>query len=76
MSSQRVFTFEEQWLLEPEFMRIFEGNWKKIVGRCHDKSYSMDVWHGCLSLTRQYLREWNANKVRENSKLRLKLPKD
>jgi hypothetical protein len=26
MSSQRVFTFEEQWLLEPEFMRIFEGN--------------------------------------------------
>jgi hypothetical protein len=37
-------------------MKIFEGNWKKIVGRCHDKSYSMDVWHDCLSLTRQYLR--------------------
>jgi hypothetical protein len=28
-------------------------------------SYSMDIWHGCLSLTRQYLRGWNANKVSE-----------
>jgi hypothetical protein len=23
----------------------------------------MDIWHGCLSLTRQYLRGWNANRL-------------
>jgi hypothetical protein len=30
--------------------------------------YSIDIWHGCLNLTRQYLRGWNANKVRDNKK--------
>jgi hypothetical protein len=28
----------------------------------------MDVWHGCLSLSRQYLRGWSANKTSEARK--------
>jgi hypothetical protein len=27
--------------------------------------YSVDIWHGCLSLSRQYLRGWNGSKVCE-----------
>jgi hypothetical protein len=57
-------------------MRIFERNWKKIVGRYHDQSYSMDVWHNCLSLTRQYLRGEMLTRPERTDKPRLKLPRD
>jgi hypothetical protein len=28
----------------------------------------MDTWHGCLSLSRQYLKGWSGNKASENRK--------
>jgi hypothetical protein len=28
----------------------------------------MIIWHGCLSLTRQYLRGWNANRLSNTRK--------
>jgi hypothetical protein len=33
-----------------------------VRDKFHSLRYSMDVWHGCLSMSRQYLRGWSANK--------------
>jgi hypothetical protein len=62
---QKCFIFEKQWIQEPDFLDIFTRNWQQILVRFHDQRYSMDVWHGCLGLTRKYLRGWNSNKVRD-----------
>jgi hypothetical protein len=62
------FFFEKQWLLEEDFMDSFTKNWQKVRDRFHNQRYSLDIWHGCLNLSRQYLRGWNANKIRDSKK--------
>jgi hypothetical protein len=52
-------------LKEKNFIELFNKNWKLVRDRFHVDRYSVDIWHGCLSLSRQYLRGWNSNKVCE-----------
>jgi hypothetical protein len=33
----------------------------------------VDIWHGCLSMSRQYLRDWNANKASEGKRKMMNL---
>jgi hypothetical protein len=68
VQKQKYFFFEKQWLLEEDFKRIFEENWKSTRIRFSDQRYAMDIWHGCISMSRQYLRGWNANKASEGRK--------
>jgi hypothetical protein len=63
---EKQFYFEKQWLLEEDFLGIFSNHWQRTRDRFHSQRYSMDTWHGCLSLSRQYLRGWSANKASEN----------
>jgi hypothetical protein len=72
-SGQRFFFFEKQWLLEEDFVSKFDQNRQKVRARFTDSRYSMDVWHGCLSMSRQYLRGWYANRIIENRKHKMEL---
>jgi hypothetical protein len=47
--------------------------WNSIRGRFSESRYSLDIWHGCLSLSRQYLRGWNINKRSEAKKMKKEL---
>jgi hypothetical protein len=67
---RNLFYFEKQWLLEDNFNYIFSRNWQSVTNRFGEQSYSLDLWHGCLSLTRQYLRGCNANKESASKKKR------
>jgi hypothetical protein len=49
---QRFFYFEKQWLMEEDFVGKFDQNWKAVRDRFNDSRYSMDVWHGYLSMSR------------------------
>jgi hypothetical protein len=36
-NKQRCFSFEEQWFQEPDFVEIFERNWRQVAARFHDQ---------------------------------------
>jgi hypothetical protein len=68
INKQKHFFFEKQWLME-DFLSIFSNMWEKNENRSSNKQYSLNRWHGCLSLTRHDLRGWQANrnaKARKN----------
>jgi hypothetical protein len=54
--------------LEENIIGSFSRNWDTVRGRFTNQRYSMDIWHGCLSLTRQYLRGWNDNRLSQTRK--------
>jgi hypothetical protein len=59
---QNCFYFEKQWLLEPYFIRMFSDKWSNFEKSVYSQKYSLDRWHGCLCLTKKFLRGWNKNK--------------
>jgi hypothetical protein len=65
---QKFFYFEKQWLLEGDFIDKFESNWKLVRSIFADQRYSLDVWNGCLSMSKQFLKGWAANKMGESRK--------
>jgi hypothetical protein len=46
-----------------------------VRGRFNSQRYSLDVWNGCLSLSRQYLKGWAANKMGVMRKSKSKIMK-
>jgi hypothetical protein len=70
---ENFFFFEKQWLLEEDFIGKFGQNWQIVRSRFSRKRYSIDIWHGCLSLSRQYLRGWAANKIGETRRIKLEI---
>jgi hypothetical protein len=70
---EKFFFFEKQWLLEDDFIRNFGLNWQKVRSRFHDQRYSIDIWHGCRSMSRQYLRGWSTNKAGEARRNKLEI---
>jgi hypothetical protein len=64
----KLFYFEKQWLQEKDFVQMLAKKWVIIKSRFSPHGYFLHVWHGCLSLSRQFLREWNANKLNESKK--------
>jgi hypothetical protein len=73
---QKPFYFEKHWLLEEGFVQMVVDNWKTIRSRFSEQRYSMDIWHGCLSLTRQRLRGWSANKLSKSKKTKNLISKE
>jgi hypothetical protein len=67
------FFFERQWFLEEDFMANFSKVWQQAKEGKGRSGYSLDIWHGCLSRMRQFLRVRNANKVTEQKKSKLEL---
>jgi hypothetical protein len=65
---QKFLYFEKQWLLEDDFSSKFGLNWKLVRKRFSGQRYSMDVWNGCLSMSRQYLKGWAANRIGQTRK--------
>jgi hypothetical protein len=70
---QKFFYFEKQWLLEDGFEAMVAKYWETNRAGFSKQRYSMDVWNGCPSLLRQYLRGWNRNKLAETKKLKKNL---
>jgi hypothetical protein len=68
--SPRYFYFEKQWIMEEGFEEMVVGNWCSNRGRFNAQRYSLDVWYGCISLLRQHMRGWNANKRSEARKMK------
>jgi hypothetical protein len=68
INKQKHFFFEKHWLMEEDFLSIFSNMWEQNENRSSNKQYSLSRWHGCLSLTRQDLRGWQANKNDEARK--------
>jgi hypothetical protein len=54
--------------MEGDFSKVFSNNWNNSRSRFSDNRYSMDIWHGCLSLAKQFLRGWSSNKTGEEKK--------
>jgi hypothetical protein len=54
--SWKFFYFEKQWLLEEGFEAMVAKNWELNRARFSEQRYSVDVWNGCSSLLRQFLR--------------------
>jgi hypothetical protein len=52
-SKWKFFYFEKQWLLEEDFIGKFVQNWQVVRCRFSENRYSMDIWHGFLSMARQ-----------------------
>jgi hypothetical protein len=55
------------------FMGMMDIIWNYIRIRFFDQRYSLDIWLGCLSMSRQYLRGWNANKRNDEKKRKKEL---
>jgi hypothetical protein len=68
LNKQRNFYFEEQWLMEEDFNKVFSDNWNNSRSRFHENMYSIDIWYGCLGLVRQFLKGWSSNKTAEEKK--------
>jgi hypothetical protein len=68
MKRQKHFFFEKQWLMEQDFLSVFEKMWVNCTDRFRNLSYSMDFWYKCLCAARQYLKGWSANKSSETKK--------
>jgi hypothetical protein len=45
-------------------------NWSGSKSKFSDQSYALDVWHECLCLLMQYLRGWNANRIKESKTIK------
>jgi hypothetical protein len=54
--------------LEEGFDEMVNENWCSNRAIFNADRYSLDVWHGCISLLRQHLRGWSANKRCEDRK--------
>jgi hypothetical protein len=54
----KFFYFEKQWLLEEDFIDKFVQNWQVVRCRFSENRYSMDIWHGCLSMARLFSGVW------------------
>jgi hypothetical protein len=59
--------------VEEGFKDRFLGNWQLTKARFSDHRYSLDIWHGCLSMSRQDLRGWHANNTKETNKRKKEL---
>jgi hypothetical protein len=62
---QKHFFFEQQWLMEHDFLSSFKKMWYNNENKFRNMTYSGDFWHDCLCAAKQYLRGWNANKYSE-----------
>jgi hypothetical protein len=54
--------------MEEDFSKVFSNNRIGNRSMFSENIYSMDIWHGCLSLARQFLRGWSSNKIAEEKK--------
>jgi hypothetical protein len=54
--------------LEEGFDETVNENWCSNRVRFNADRYSLDVWHNCISLLRQHLRGWSANKRSKDRK--------
>jgi hypothetical protein len=68
MNKQKQFFFEKQWLMEPDLLSSIKF-WENSENKVANKHYSLDRWQGCLSLTRQALRGWSANRGAKERKM-------
>jgi hypothetical protein len=60
------FYFEKQWTLKDGLDEMVSDKWCSNRAKVETHRYSLDVWHGCISLLRQFLRGWSINKRRED----------
>jgi hypothetical protein len=54
--------------MEEDFSKVFSNKWIGNRSMFSENIYSLDIWHGCLSLARQFLRGWSSNKIAEEKK--------
>jgi hypothetical protein len=60
-------------LLEEGFEDRCMKNWSGNKSRFSDQNYALHIWHECLRLLRQYLRGWNANRIKESKAIKKEL---
>lgn len=53
---QKNFYFEKQWLLRPEYRDVVISSWVRNRNKIPVSNYSMDKWHGCLTICKQKVR--------------------
>lgn len=58
-----IFFFDQQWLLNEEFINLVTKNWKEVEDRCPERCYSLDCWHRCLVWMRTKLKGWNIRRL-------------
>jgi hypothetical protein len=58
---ERQFYFEKQWCQMDGFLKLVDNKWGETKNKCPDNVYSLDKWHGCVALLRNFLKGWGRN---------------
>ena len=58
---KRQFYFERQWMQVDGFTDLVRKRWLVGRGRYPENAYSLDKWHGNISMLRKFLKGWGDN---------------